>query len=241
MPGVATLGLSALAGMLSTLSPCVLPLVPILMSSAIAAHRLGSVALAGGVALSFTLIGVLIASAGAALGLDPETVRRAGAVLMIAIGVLLLSAELQARFAAVTSGLSGVGNGILSRMTLEGLGGQFALGLLLGLVWTPCVGPTLGAAVTLASQGGAPGQVATTMAVFGIGASLPLLLIGGISRAAVPRTRATLREAGRSGKRLLGAMLLLLGALILTHTDRMLESWLIDHTPGWLTALTTRF
>ena len=73
---VATFGLAFAAGGLSTLSPCVLPLIPILLGTAIAAHRLGPFALAGGLALSFTLVGVLIASVGVALGHHTRDLQR---------------------------------------------------------------------------------------------------------------------------------------------------------------------
>ena len=239
--GVGTFGLSALAGALSTLSPCVLPLVPILMSTAVTAHRFGPWALAGGVALSFTLLGVLVASVGAALGLDDETFRRVGAYVLLLIGTMLLSGRLQRWFAQSTSGVSRSGHALLSRLTLDGLGGQFALGCLLGAVWSPCVGPTLGAATTLASQGRDLAQIAALMAVFGVGASLPLLVVGSLSRTALARSRGTLRFLGDRGKQVLGVMMLGLGALIVTGADHPLEAWLLDHSPSWLTVLTTRY
>ena len=157
--GLGAYGLSFAAGGLSTLSPCVLPLLPILLGTALAAHRLGALALAAGLSLSFTLLGVAIASLGAGLGLDPSWLRDGAALLLMVFGAVLLSARLQQRFAVATSGLSGVGHGVLARVSLDGLSGQFVLGLLLGLVWSPCVGPTLGAAVTLASQGQSLAQV----------------------------------------------------------------------------------
>jgi len=238
--GVATYALSALAGALTTLSPCVLPLVPILMSTAVATHRLGPVALAAGVAISFATLGALVAAFGASLGLDGETFRAVGAVLFIGFGMLLVSSRLQAGFARVTAGVSGAGGVLLERFSLEGVSGQFVLGLLLGTVWSPCVGPTLGAAVTLASSGKDLPQVGLLMVVFGIGASLPLLLIGVLSRAALARNRGSLRTLGLRGKQLLGIALIGLGVLTLTHADRSLETWLLDHSPAWLTALTTR-
>jgi cytochrome c-type biogenesis protein len=239
--GVGTYGIAFLAGILTTFSPCVLPLVPVLMGSAVAAHRLGPWALAAGVALSFTVAGVFLASVGASLGLDGETFRRTAAALLILFGLILLSTPLQALFVRATAGLSSSGQSFLSRFTLDGLGGQFALGLLLGIVWSPCVGPMLGAATTLASQGRNLVQISALMAVFGISASIPMLLIGTLSRATLLRVRGSLNTAGRRGKQLLGIMLLLLGALILSHMDRRLETWLLDHSPAWLTALTTRY
>jgi cytochrome c-type biogenesis protein len=239
--GAGTYGLSALAGLLTTLSPCVLPLVPILVSSALGAHRFGPLALAAGVASAFAVLGVLLAAFGAALGLDTGVLRTAGAALFVALGILLLSSRLQERFAALTSGVSAAGGTLLARLSFDGIAGQFALGVLLGTVWTPCVGPTLGAAVTLASRGRDLGQIALLMAVFGIGASAPLLAIGALSRTALARSRGSLRALGVWGRRALGATLLALGVLTLSHADRSLESWLLDHSPAWLTALTTRF
>ncbi len=239
--GVGTYGIALLAGLLTTLSPCVLPLVPVLMGSAVTAHRLGPVALAAGVALSFSIAGVFLVSVGASLGFDGESFRRTGALLLILFGIILLSTRLQMLFARATAGVTGSGQSLLSRFTLDGLGGQFALGLLLGIVWSPCVGPMLGAATTLAGQGRDLAQICALMAVFGIGASVPMLLIGSLSRATLLRVRGSLNTAGRHGKQVLGIALLLLGALILSHADRRLEAWLLDHSPMWLTALTTRY
>ena len=239
--GIGTYGIALMAGILTALSPCVLPLVPVLMGSAVTAHRFGPWALAAGVALSYTIAGVLLASVGASLGLDGETFRQTAAVLLVLFGLTLLSVHLQALFVRATAGLTGSGQGLLSRFTLDGVGGQFALGLLLGIVWSPCVGPMLGAATTLASQGRDLAQISVLMAVFGIGASVPMLLIGSLSRATLLRVRGSLNTAGKRGKQVLGIALLLVGVLILSHTDRRLEAWLLDHSPAWLTALTTRF
>jgi cytochrome c-type biogenesis protein len=232
-------GLSLVAGTLSTLSPCVLPLVPILLGTAVAAHRFGPFALAGGLTLSFTTIGVLLASLGAALGLDQGVFRDGAAVLLVALGAVMLSRRLQERFAVATSGLSGAGHGLLVKVTLDGLAGQFALGLLLGLVWSPCAGPTLGAAVTLASQGRDLGQVTLSMALFGLGAGLPLVALGLVSRQAMARMRGKLLAAGHWGKRALGGLMLALGVLILSGGDKGFEAWVLQAAPDWLVRLTT--
>lgn len=237
--GLGVYGLSLAAGTLSTLSPCVLPLVPILLAAAIAAHRLGPVALAGGLALSFTGIGAIIASLGAGLDLDPGLFRSAAALLLIAFGAILLSTSLQQRFAVATSGLSGAGHGLLARMSVDGLPGQFVLGLLLGLVWSPCVGPTLGGAVTLASQGRNLAQVSVLMALFGLGAGLPLIVLGLTSRQAMAHCRGKLLAAGKLGRQLLGGVMLALGTLILSGADKSFEAWALLAAPEWLLGLTT--
>jgi len=119
--------------------------------------------------------------------------------------------------------------------------GQFGVGLLLGMVWSPCVGPTLGAASVLAAQGKDLGQVAGTMAMFGIGSAVPLLLLGLLSRQRVLRWRGALGRTSFMLKTALGVLLLMLSGSILLGFDRAIEADLVTAAPQWLTDLTTRF
>ena len=233
--------LAFLAGVLSTLSPCVLPILPIILSTAFNQHRLGPLALATGLTVSFAIIGTLLSQLGASIGLDQESFRAFAAILMIIIALVLLSERLQAIFASLTSGVSSFGHGLLSRVTLDGLTGQFLIGILLGLVWSPCVGPTLGAAVTLASQGKELGNVIFIMLIFGLGAGLPLALIGYASKKAVGHLKGKLGNIGKIGKKLLGLFFLIMGVLIISGSDKNLEAFLLQHSPSWLTTLTTSF
>jgi len=89
--GTSSYGLSLLAGVLTILSPCVLPLIPILFGSAVGAHRFGSFALVGGLMLSFTLVGVALGALGGLAGVDAETLRIAGGVLLLLFGLVLVS------------------------------------------------------------------------------------------------------------------------------------------------------
>jgi cytochrome c biogenesis protein CcdA len=239
--GAGTYGLAYLAGLLSTLSPCVLPLVPILIATAAAAHALGPIALAVGLMLSFSLVGIFLATLGASLGFEQETFRVAAALVLIGFGVVLLSGRLQGRFATATSGLSAAGNSLLAKISLDGLGGQFVIGLVLGVLWSPCVGPTLGAATTLASQGRNLGQIALLMMTFALGAGTPLVALGSISRSGVVRLRGQMLAAGKYGKSILGGLLLVVGVAILSGQDRLFEAWAVKISPDWLTTLTTRF
>ena len=172
--GLGSYGFGLLAGILSTLSPCVLPILPILLGSATNAHPRAPLALAGGLALSYAVIGTLIAWLGAAIGLDTTIFRNIGAMILGSFGLVLMSSSLQERFALATSSIGNAGNNFITKINLGGLGGQFAIGLALGVVWSPCVGPTLGAAIVLASQGAQLPQVAFLMGIFGIGAALPV-------------------------------------------------------------------
>jgi cytochrome c biogenesis protein CcdA len=238
---VTALALAFAAGLLSILSPCVLPLVPIVLGAAVSAHRLGAVALAAGLAVSFTALGLLLAVAGFSLGIDASVFRFTAAVIMIALGAILLVPSWQARLAVAGGPVSGWADRQFGGFASSGLAGQFAVGLLLGAVWSPCVGPTLGAASLLASQGKDLPQVALTMVVFGIGAAVPLILLGLLSRATLMNTRSRLMSAGKLGKALLGAAFILIGATIVSGADKRIEAALVDASPQWLTELTTSF
>jgi cytochrome c-type biogenesis protein len=238
---VTALALAFAAGLLSILSPCVLPLVPIVLGAAVSAHRFGAVALAAGLAVSFTGLGLLLALAGFGLGIDASLFRIAAAVIMIALGVILLVPSWQARLAVAGGPVSSWADRQFGGFASSGLAGQFAVGLLLGAVWSPCVGPTLGAASLLASQGKDLLQVALTMVVFGIGAAVPLILLGLLSRATLMNTRSRLMSAGKLGKALLGAAFILIGATIVSGADKRIEAALVDASPQWLTELTTSF
>jgi len=236
-----SLAFALLAGVLSALSPCVLPILPIILGSAVAQHRFGPVALAGGVALSFTGIGLFIATIGFSLGLDGGIFRAIGAVILLGFGVVLLVPSLQDRFALAASRVSAAIAPVSTGVSGNGLWGQLLLGLTLGLVWSPCVGPTLGAASMMAGQGNELIQVGATMLAFALGATLPLIILGQLSRHISTRWRGSLLTVGHHGKTALGAIVGLAGLLILSGLDRPLEALLVNASPDWLTRLSTRF
>lgn len=239
--GLASYGLVFLAGLLSTLSPCVLPIVPILIGSALNAHRRAPLALAAGLALSYSVLGTVLAWAGGALSFNSEWIRYVGAVLLGIFGLILLSTSLQHRFAQATSGLGNAGDRLLSRLHLDGLYGQFIVGLVLGAIWSPCVGPTLGAAIVLAGEGRNLISAALLMGLFGLGAALPIVILAYLSRSAMMSVRGKLMQAAKVGKLAFGSAMLLVAFATITGAERPVGAWLVNHTPAWVTNITTRY
>lgn len=234
-----TLVLAFAAGALSTLSPCVLPILPIVLAGATAESRLGLPALVAGLALSFAGLGLFLATAGFALGIDPRLFRYASALLLLGFGTVLLIPQLQTQFAALATPVGNLVQARFGGRPTEGAAGQFGLGLILGAVWSPCAGPTLGAASTLAARGENFGEVAMTMLLFGSGAGVPLLALGMLSRQRLLEWRGRLAKGGNASKAILGGALFAIGFAVLTGIDKQLEAVLVDLSPDWLTALTT--
>ena len=166
-----TLLLAFLAGLLTVFSPCVLPILPLTLGAATAQGRFGPLFLALGLTLSFVAIGMFVALVGFNIGLDEGVFRGLAAVTMIAVGGVLVIPMLQAKVALAAGPASGWVDQRFGGNMVSGYRGQFALGLLLGAVWAPCVGPTLGAATVLAAQGENLGEVTLTMTSFGLGSA----------------------------------------------------------------------
>jgi cytochrome c biogenesis protein CcdA len=236
-----TMVLAFLAGVLSILSPCVLPLVPVVLGAAVSEHRLGPVALAAGLAISFVAIGMFMATVGFAIGLDGTFFRAIGGVMLAGIGLILLVPRFQTNLATAAGPVSDWTERQFGGFSRRGISGQFGLGLLLGAVWAPCVGPTLGTAMILAARGEDFGRAALTMGLFGLGSALPLLALGLLSREAILRWRGRMLTASSGMKAALGALLLAAGVLVLKGFDKVLEAAMVRSAPSWLVDLTTRF
>ncbi len=233
--------LAFFAGVLSVLSPCVMPLLPLVLGAAASEHRWGSAALAAGLALSFVAIGLFVATIGFAIGLDGDMFRAVAAVLLLLIGIVLMVPVAQTRLATAAGPVGNWAEQRLGGFSTAGLTGQFGVGLLLGAVWSPCVGPTLGAASMLAAQGKDLLAVGVTMVLFGLGAALPMLLLGMLSREVLLRWRGTIAGAGKGAKAALGFVLAVVAIAILSGLDKTVEAALVAATPGWLGDITTRF
>lgn len=228
--GLVALALAFVAGLLTALSPCVLPLLPLVMGSA-ARNRYGPTALAAGFVTTFTVIGVLLASVGTALGLSDTIARSISAALLVAAGGLMISHRLQDATGRWLSPLASA-SAKLSARADQGLGAQFFIGALLGGVWSPCVGPTLGAALGLATRSETLARAAAIMAAFGLGSATFLLAAGYASRAVMGQ-RLRLLQAGESGRLVFGIVLLLVGASVASGVDKLIESAVLARLPQW--------
>jgi cytochrome c-type biogenesis protein len=233
---LAAIPLALMAGVFGVLSPCVWPLVPVVTSSSATSGRSGPLYLAAGLSVSFAVAGTVLTLLLVSTGLDPEIFRYVAASVLIAVALVMLvpalNDALTLRLSAITGRFDqGRRGGNASAP------GQFGVGALLGIVWLPCVGPTLGAAIALASMGQSMGMAFVVMLAYGIGTAGVLLLAGLVSTRLLARWRPGMMSAGGFGKKLLGVTLLVLGLLVLTGMDKYLEALAVGMLPEWVYSL----
>ncbi|MBE1282371.1 MAG: cytochrome c biogenesis protein CcdA [Rhodobacteraceae bacterium] len=230
-----------LAGLLTLINPCVLPVLPIVLVGALQADKRGPLALAAGMSLAFVGFGMFIATVGHSIGLDSESLAQIGAGMMIAFGVVLLVPALGHRFEAATAGFAAAADARIEAGPSAGLRGQFLGGALLGAVWSPCIGPTLGGAIALASAGESLGWAFLIMVFFALGVSTLIIGIGMGAQSAI-RTRAqALRGLAQKSKPAMGLVFVAVGLMILGGVHHMIEAWAVKTLPYWFQDLSIAF
>lgn len=236
------LGLSLVAGALSTLSPCVFPLLPVVVGAvAHTHHRVGPIAMAAGMIAAFVLIGVALGALGPALGIDSGHVRVVAGVLLLALAGLMWVPDVGESGAGWLAGVASMANRLSSRLHPETLAGAFLLGALLGLVWAPCSGPLLGSGLALVATEGGVLKGGLILGLFGVGAALPLIGAAYLSRALFMRMRVWVLGHASELRHGFAVLIALMGAGVLTGADRWIEARLLALLPDSWVALTTRF
>lgn len=234
-------GLSLAAGALTTLSPCVFPILPLVVGGAVQGNRLAPLAMGVGMATSFALIGLLLGALGPALGIDSEHVRVFGAGMLIAFGLVMLVPVLNRRFTEWMLPIASGANAASARLDGGSLGGALLLGGVLGLVWSPCSGPLLASALTLvASEGGAL-RGGIILGLFGLGAALPLVAVAYASRSGFNAARGWVLARIEGIKKAFGVLILLVGIAILSGADKWLEARVVEILPESWVRVTTLF
>lgn len=222
------------AGLLTLINPCVLPILPIVLATSLQSSRHGPLAVAAGMSLTFVVLGMVVAVAGRSLGVTPETVADAGAVLMVGFGFVLLVPAFSTRFATATAGFSAGADAQIDGIQSKGLTGQFLGGMLLGAVWSPCIGPTLGAAISLASQGQNLINVTLIMVFFALGVSTIIVVLGYGARSVIMKRQALMRRIAEKSRPIMGITFVVVGLGLLFRVHHVIEAWALQNLPTWL-------
>lgn len=225
------------AGLLTLINPCVLPILPIVLATALQTSRFGPLALAGGLSISFVTLGLGLATIGRSFGLTEQVVAQSAAVLMILFGLVLLVPRFSAGFATTTGGFAARADAGLDQVDQSGLQGQVLAGILLGAVWSPCVGPTLGGAISLAWQGESLLHAGAIMLAFALGVSTIVIALGYGARSALTKRRALMQRIATNGRPVIGAIFVVTGLALYFEIHQMIDVWALSILPAWLVDL----
>ena len=122
----------------------------------------------------------------------------------------------------------------MNQIDNPGLKGQFIGGLLLGAVWSPCIGPTLGGAIALASQGESLGYVTVIMSFFALGVSTIIIGLGMGAREAIRKRANVLRALAERSKPILGVTFVAVGLMLFFNFHHVIDAWALEVMPIWL-------
>jgi cytochrome c biogenesis protein CcdA/thiol-disulfide isomerase/thioredoxin len=221
-----------IAGAGTAITPCVLPVLPALLSASGVGGRRRPLGIVLGLAVTFTITIVALASIAKGVGLGAGVTRTIAVVVLIAFGFVMLIPELSARLEAPLSRLARFGPKTRGTGFWTGLG----VGAALGFVCAPCAGPILAAVISVSASGHTTAKVVAVAIAYVIGLSAMLLLYSVIGRRLIGWIRR--RAGGHKVERALGVVLLITGVVIATNLDVRFEDFLARNTsnlPGFLT------
>ncbi len=216
-----------LAGILTIGAPCILPLLPILLGSAVGStSKTRPLFIAGGFIVMFSIVGLTLSYITTSLNISPGLLRDIAVVALALFGVLMiwptpfekLTAYLST-FTTKATALSGkAGNGNLS---------GFVLGLMLGLIWTPCAGPVLGSILTLIATQAQLSQAAVLLVAYAIGAGIPMLVIAYGGQFVTNRVRLLANYTTRV-QQVFGVIIVLLAIAMYFQYDLVLQAKVLE-------------
>jgi cytochrome c biogenesis protein CcdA len=222
------LALALFAGILTIVAPCTLPVLPILLGASIG-QRAGArpAFIAAGFVVSFAFVALALNAVATALHFDPDALRKAGFALLLVFGALMIW---PAAFERVTARLTDAGIAVQGTAAAQTNLGGFVLGTTLGLIWTPCAGPVLGAILTAIATSPDQAHGALLLLTYTVGAALPMLGVAYGGQAISTRLRSLGPYAGRL-QQAFGVVVIAFALSAFLQYDAVALAWLGQFIP----------
>jgi cytochrome c biogenesis protein CcdA/thiol-disulfide isomerase/thioredoxin len=182
-----SLGLAFIEGIALTFSPCILPVLPLILSGSLTGGRSRPWGIILGFVLAFSLFSFFSRVIILSTGLDLDTIKNASLILLAGFGLVLLSERLSEKFSSATQRFANWGDTLSSRHESGDFVSGVSLGVLIGLIWTPCAGPILAAVLVQIIQQKTNTEGLVTLFVFSLGVGIPMGLIAVMGRSIMDR------------------------------------------------------
>lgn len=226
---------SFIAGFITILSPCILPILPIVLSGSLNGGHRRPIGIVVGFVLSFTLFTLFLSAIVKATGISPDLLRSFSVLIILFFGATLLLPNFQVLMEKVFTRLAGSVSGKVSQGS--GFWGGVLLGLSLGLVWTPCVGPIIASVITLAATSSVNGSAILITFAYSIGTAIPMFAITYGGRTLLQKVPWLLRNTGNIQKAF-GVLMILVAIGIFFNLDRKFQTIVLDKLPQYGAGLT---
>ncbi len=230
-----------ISGVVTILSPCILPVLPIVLSGSITGGRAKPYGIVTGFVASFTAFTLALTVMVQALGISADVLRAAAVVIIIAFGLVLLVPKLSYWYEMLVSKLASLGrrrNPVSADAGgIRGFGSGLAVGSSLGLVWTPCVGPIMASVTALALTQRVDGGALFITLAYALGTAIPMFAVIKGGRALLEKVPVLLRNTARIQK-VFGVLLIVVAISIFFGFDRRFQAAVLDIFPWYGTGLT---
>ncbi|MBI3282791.1 sulfite exporter TauE/SafE family protein [Candidatus Curtissbacteria bacterium] len=224
--------ISFVSGVAAILTPCIWPLLPIVLSTSVSGSRTRPVGAVLGIITSFTIFTLLISFLISLFSFDVEILRKLAAVILLALGLALVVPAISLRLEAFLSILSSKLPIRAGTNTGGGFGGGYLTGLVLGLVWSPCAAPILAIVATISATQTVTFAQILVVLVFAVGLAIPLLLLALFGAYLFSRVRILSQFTGRV-QQVFGVIIILTAAMIFFNLDRNLQAAILDAFPAY--------
>lgn len=223
------------AGIVTILSPCILPILPIILTSSFdSSGKKRPLGVVIGFVFSFTFFTLFLSSIVKLTGIPSDSLRFFSIVILFIFGLSLISSKIQEIFEKLFARLSRfTPNG----QNKFGFWGGFVIGLSLGLLWTPCVGPILASVISLAISGTITGQAIVITLAYAIGTAIPMFIIMQTGNVIVQKAPWLLKNSSKIQK-FFGVIMILLSISIYLNLDRRFQTFILNTFPNYGTNLT---
>lgn len=222
-----------IAGIVTVLSPCILPVLPIVLSGSVGEGKRRPLGVVAGFILSFTFFTLFLSSLVQWTGVSADALRAFSVVVIILFGASLLFPQAQ----AMLEKLFAFFTRFSPKEQKEGFFGGFLLGMSLGLIWTPCVGLILASVISLALTGTVNGAAFFITLAYATGTGIPMLAITYGGRQLFQKVPWFLKNTGRI-QRGFGVVMILTGLAIMMNVDRRFQTWVLETFPQYGVGLT---